>query len=71
MDEANAVMDFLDGIAMRSGGFVLALCAIGVIVALARGWLYGRRYVELVTELWTEAKAKNKQLEDELKGRQK
>ena len=39
MDEANAALDFLDGLTERSGNFVLALCAIGVIVALARGWL--------------------------------
>ena len=68
MDEANAALDFLDGLTERSGNFVLALCAIGVIVALARGWLYGRRYVELVTELWNKAEAKNERLENELKG---
>ena len=68
MSEATALIDFLDGVAMRSGGVVMALCSLGVIVALARGWLYGRRYVNLVTDLWTEAKAKNERLEKELKG---
>ena len=49
MAEATALIDFLDAVAMRSGGVVLALCALsldrGVV---SKGWLYGRRYVELL-----------------------
>ena len=58
MAEATALIDFLDAVAMRSGGVVLALCALSLVVALTRGWLYGRRYVELllsrIVELKTE-----------------
>ena len=48
MAEVTALIDFLDAVAMRSGGVVLALCALSLIVALSKGWLYGRRYVELL-----------------------
>ena len=48
MAEATALIDFLDAVAMRSGGVVLALCALSLIIALSKGWLYGRRYVELL-----------------------
>ena len=52
MAEATALIDFLDAVAMRSGGVVLALCALSLImVALSKGWLYGRRYVELLVSL--------------------
>lgn len=68
MSEANAVLDFLDQIAMRSGGLVLALCAIAVIAALARGWLYGPRYVKLIEALLAEEKAELKALESQRKG---
>ena len=58
MAEATAMIDFLDAVAMRSGGVVLALCSLGLIVALSRGWLYGCRYVALllttIEELKTE-----------------
>ena len=48
MAEATALIDFLDAVAMRSGCVVLALCALSLIIALSKGWLYGRRYVELL-----------------------
>ena len=57
MTEATALIDFLDAVAMRSGGVVLALCALSLLVALSRGWLYGRRYVELLVSLIKELKA--------------
>ena len=57
MTEAIALIDFLDAVAMRSGGVVLALCALGLIVALSRGWLYGRRYVELLLSVIEELKS--------------
>ena len=57
MDEATALIDFLDAVTMRSGGVVLALCALVLLVAMSRGWLYGRRYVELLLSLIQEMKA--------------
>ena len=57
MAEATALIDFLDAVAMRSGGVVLALCALSLLVALSKGWLYGRRYVELLLSLVAELKA--------------
>ena len=60
MTEATALIDFLDAVAMRSGGVVLALCALSLLVALSRGWLYGRRYVELLLSLVEELKAERK-----------
>ena len=57
MAEATALIDFLDAVAMRSGGVVLALCALSLVVALSRGWLYGRRYVALLLSQISELKA--------------
>ena len=68
MDEVNEVLNFLNDITMRSGGFVLALCAITVILALAKGWLYGPRYVKLVESLLAEANAKITMLDNQQKG---
>ena len=60
MAEVTALIDFLDAVAMRSGGVVLALCALSLIVALSKGWLYGRRYVELLLSEISEFKAERK-----------
>ena len=60
MSEATALIDFLDAVAMRSGGVVLALCALSLVVALSRGWLYGRRYVELLKSQIAELQAERK-----------
>ena len=62
MTEATAMIDFLDAVAMRSGGVVLALCSLGLIVALSRGWLYGCRYVELLLSLIAELKSERVKL---------
>ena len=62
MAEATALIDFLDVVAMRSGGVVLALCSLGLIVALSRGWLYGCRYVELLLSLIAELKSERASL---------
>ena len=61
MSEATALVDFLDAVAMRSGGVVLALCALSLVLALSRGWLYGRRYVELLLTQLSELKAERKE----------
>ena len=58
MAEATALIDFLDAVAMRSGGVVLALCALSLIIALSKGWLYGRRYVELLHSQIADLQAK-------------
>ena len=55
------MIDFLDAVAMRSGGVVLALCALCLIVAMSKGWLYGRRYVELLQSQIAELQAERKQ----------
>ena len=60
MAEATALIDFLDAVAMRSGGVVLALCALSLIVALSKGWLYGRRYVELLHSQIADLQAERK-----------
>ena len=60
MAEATALIDFLDAVAMRSGGVVLALCALSLIVALSRGWLFGRRYVELLLSQIADLQAERK-----------
>ena len=60
MAEANALIDFLDSVAMRSGGVVLALCALSLIIALSKGWLYGRRYVELLQSQIADLQAERK-----------
>ena len=60
MAEATALIDFLDAVAMRSGGVVLALCALSLIIALSRGWLYGRRYVELLHSQIADLQAERK-----------
>ena len=60
MAEATALIDFLDAVAMRSGGVVLALCALSLVLALSRGWLYGRRYVELLLSEISDLKAERK-----------
>ena len=60
MAEATALIDFLDAVAMRSGGVVLALCALSLIVALSKGWLYGRRYVELLRSQISDLQAERK-----------
>ena len=60
MAEATALIDFLDAVAMRSGGVVLALCALSLVVALAKGWLYGRRYVELLKSQIADLQAERK-----------
>ena len=60
MAEATALIDFLDAVAMRSGGVVLALCALSLIIALSKGWLYGRRYVELLKSQIAELQAERK-----------
>ena len=60
MAEATALIDFLDAVAMRSGGVVLALCALSLIVALSKGWLYGRRYVELLQSQIADLQAERK-----------
>ena len=60
MAEATAVIDFLDAVAMRSGGVVLALCALSLIMALSKGWLYGRRYVELLHSQIADLQAERK-----------
>ena len=62
MAEATALIDFLDAVAMRSGGVVLALCALSLVVALSRGWLYGRRYVALLLSLNAELKSERASL---------
>ena len=60
MAEATALIDFLDAVAMRSGGVVLALCALSLIIALSKGWLYGRRYVELLQSQIADLQAERK-----------
>ena len=60
MAEATALIDFLDAVAMRSGGVVLALCALSLIIALSKGWLYGRRYVELLQSQIDDLQAERK-----------
>ena len=60
MAEATALIDFLDAVAMRSGGVVLALCALSLVVALSKGWLYGRRYVELLRSQISDLQAERK-----------
>ena len=60
MAEATALIDFLDAVAMRSGGVVLALCALSLILALSKGWLYGRRYVELLQAQIADLQAERK-----------
>ena len=60
MAEATALIDFLDAVAMRSGGVVLALCALSLIIALSRGWLFGRRYVELLHSQIADLQAERK-----------
>ena len=60
MAEATALIDFLDAVAMRSGGVVLALCALSLIIALSKGWLYGKRYVELLQSQIADLQAERK-----------
>ena len=63
MAEATALIDFLDAVAMRSGGVVLALCALSLIIALSKGWLFGRRYVELLQSQIADLQAERKMAE--------
>ena len=66
-----STLNWVDELAQRSGPVILAFAASLYFTAQARGWIYGKRYVELLRENIAKMERENKRLTARLEEKSK